>query len=71
MLAADSTRARLDMMSVELGCSRQVVDVSRTSALRVNFRWCRWYHIGTSGVDLGGAGGVTSGVDLDGVVTEN
>ena len=36
MLAADSTRAKLDMMSVELGCSRQVVDVSWICVLRVN-----------------------------------
>ena len=28
MLAADSSRARLDMRSVELGCSGQMVDVS-------------------------------------------
>ena len=68
MFAADSSRARLDMMPVELGCSSQVVDVSRTSALRVNSGGAGG---ATSGVDLGGAGGATSGVDLDGVVTAN
>ena len=36
MLAAVSSRAKLDMMSVKLGCSRQVVDVSWTCVLRVD-----------------------------------
>ena len=44
------------MMPVELVCSGQVVDVSKSSALRV---------------DSGGAGGATMGVGLGGVVTEN
>ena len=56
MLAADSSRARLDMMSVELGCSRPMVDVSWSYALRVK---------------SGGAGGASSGDDLDGGVTAN
>jgi len=80
MLAADSSRARLDMMLVELGCFSQVVDVSRSSALRVDSGGTGG---ATSGVDPGGAGGATSGVDLvgaigdasgvdlDGVVTAN
>ena len=67
-LVADSSRARLEMMPAELVCSGQVVDVSRTSALRVNSGGAGG---ATSGVGLGGAGCATSGVDLGGVVTAN
>ena len=45
-----------------------MVDVSRTSALRVNSGGAGG---ATSGVDLGGAIGVALGVDLDGIVTAN
>ena len=65
-LVADSSRARLYMMPVELVCTRQVVDVSWTSTLRVNSGGAGG---ATSGVGLGGAGCATSGVDLGGVVT--
>jgi len=46
----------------------QVVDVSSTSAFRVNSGGASG---ATSGVDLGGAIGDASGVDLDGFVTAN
>jgi len=55
-------------MPVELVCSGQVVDVSKSSALRVDSGGAGG---ATMGVGLGGAGCATSGVDLGGVVTEN